>query len=511
MADIQPIGLQVQTPTPTSPLQTIGGLMNLRQQMSEVALRHAQIQEAHAREQNIQAEADQRNRDLSDQNTLQEALKDPAQAKALGSGDFSALNGRIQPKTLEAFRTAHLNNVEKQAAIDESTLKLNATRHSQIEQGLAGLAALEDDTKIQEAYPGLILRLQEEGSLKPGTFPQTISSRDELNSLAAKNALFQGMNEKVLATKKTKTEIAAKEQETATSAASAAEAKAKTVNLEAELPKITAEAAIKQAELKGINADWNGTVDKAISDPTLNKTTKALVAASPTLEGKLQAVRQAAGEQATTNREIDPRVINAHVNQAVAVEMAKARLAGGIGQIVDPQQRTEASRTLDAADKEAIDKIAAANSLKNTVQLALSGNKVAPNLETIEELRSIVNRVNGQELKSVGASGNAYDKVRGWLGGWVAGQPIPENIQQDFLAVADGQQKIAEQKHAASYGTVAARFGVKDLHPPDIAGIYSKAAGTPAPAQKIRVKRKSDGQSGTVDASDFDPAKYDKL
>ena len=165
------------------------------------------------------------------------------------------------------------------------------------------------------------------------------------------------------------------------------------------------------------------------------------------------------------------------VAQAVQTEIQKAHLAGGIGQIIDPMQRNEASRALDAADKEALDKIAAADSLKNTVNMSLAGNKVAPNLETIEELRSIVNRVNGAELRSVGSSGDAYDRVKGFLGKWTAGQPIPDNIQKDFLAVAEGQQQVAQAKHQAAYGTVAARFGVKNLQAPDIAGIYSQARG----------------------------------
>lgn len=42
---------------------------------------------------------------------------------------------------------------------------------------------------------------------------------------------------------------------------------------------------------------------------------------------------------------------------------------------------------------------------------------------------------------------------------------------------------------------------------------YGGADGTetPAPSEKIKVKRLSDGQTGTINASDFDPAKYERL
>lgn len=165
------------------------------------------------------------------------------------------------------------------------------------------------------------------------------------------------------------------------------------------------------------------------------------------------------------------------VSKAVAVERVKASMAAGTGQIIDPAQRGQVDRTLEAADKEATDKIAEAMRLKGSVALAQSGNKVAPNLETIEVLRSIVNRVNSNELKQVGASGNAIDWLKSVGGKWTAGQPIPENIQKDFASIADAQLKLAQVKHATVYGTVAQKYGLKDLKPPDIAAIYSQASG----------------------------------
>ena len=105
------------------------------------------------------------------------------------------------------------------------------------------------------------------------------------------------------------------------------------------------------------------------------------------------------------------------------------------------------------------------------------GNRVSPNLETIETLRGIVNRVNANELKQVGGSGSAIDWLKGSVGKWTEGQPIPANIQNDFESIANANLKLAQNKLGTVYGTVAEKYKLKDLQPPDIAGVYSRVSG----------------------------------
>jgi hypothetical protein len=177
--------------------------------------------------------------------------------------------------------------------------------------------------------------------------------------------------------------------------------------------------------------------------------------------------------------------IGAHVAEQVQAEVAKSRMAVGTGQIVDPRQRAEVDRILDTADKEAQKSIGDAMRLKQDVQMSQGGNRVTPNLETIQTLRSIVNRVNANELKQVGASGNAIDWLKSKGGSWVSGQPIPDNIQKDFASIADADVKLAQATHATVYGTVAQKYGLSGLQPPDIAGIYQKVSGS-APSSTSR-------------------------
>ena len=86
-------------------MQTLGGIMQMRDMASQMALRNAQTQAAQQQAANVQAEAQQRNRDLADQNTLQEAMKDPGAYAKLMTGDVGPSNGKVQPKTLQALTT----------------------------------------------------------------------------------------------------------------------------------------------------------------------------------------------------------------------------------------------------------------------------------------------------------------------------------------------------------------------------------------------------------------------
>ena len=90
MASYVPIPLQVQTPTPQQPVQTIGQLMNIRDMASQVALRNAQTQQATQQSQDIAQQAEQRQRDLADQSTIQEAMRDrKITEKIYGQADLS--------------------------------------------------------------------------------------------------------------------------------------------------------------------------------------------------------------------------------------------------------------------------------------------------------------------------------------------------------------------------------------------------------------------------------------
>src|SRR5882724_8391911 len=98
------IALSVNPPAPPpNPLSTLSVLSQLRSASVENALRQQQIQASQAEQRVHQAEADQKNRDFTDQNKIQELQKDPAVNARLHTGDFSDIEGKIQPKNLDSF------------------------------------------------------------------------------------------------------------------------------------------------------------------------------------------------------------------------------------------------------------------------------------------------------------------------------------------------------------------------------------------------------------------------
>lgn len=114
-----------QPQAPISPMQTIGALMQLRGQASEIALRNAQAQRAAAQEANFQAQEEDRQRKLKDQNNLQKIVKDTL----LGGGtwddafDKASKSGIVSPDTVINAKTNYAKFVEQGAKTDFETLK----------------------------------------------------------------------------------------------------------------------------------------------------------------------------------------------------------------------------------------------------------------------------------------------------------------------------------------------------------------------------------------------------
>jgi hypothetical protein len=120
----------------------------------------------------------------------------------------------------------------------------------------------------------------------------------------------------------------------------------------------------------------------------------------------------------------------------------------------------------------------------------------------------------------VGPAMGRYNSVREWVG-----NPPPElaglagriesyslaNMGVHGMRSARGAQKIADlldRKHTPQSLIEAVR-GLNDF-----SEHFMTNAGRDVPAEptkRIRVKRKTDGQTGTILDSDFDPAKYDKV
>ena len=259
-------------PPPVAPppdaLSMISQLSQLRSASIENQLRQQQIQSNAATQANVQAEAEQKNRDLADQNTIQDWLKDPANANALGSYDGTGafpLAGKIQPKTQEALQTSLINQQKAALANTSEQRGLNDKMHAQIGDTLNGILYDENGQKRSDAdvarlAPPAFAQLVTDKNLKPENVP-TIASWDDGNAFAVKNRFVEGLNQYATKAQKNVQDVKTGASTEAMNTAHAADFQASAAHLTATLPKDQADAAIAQLDLAfrtghgGLSAD----------------------------------------------------------------------------------------------------------------------------------------------------------------------------------------------------------------------------------------------------------------
>ena len=201
-------GIQPATPI-MSPMQTMGGLMQLRGQMADQALREAQMSEVRQRQQGEKLKADQANRDLTDQNTIQ-ALSPEDHAK-IYSGDLSVLHGKVQPVTVQNVQKAVDAHVNQLATNDGLKLKNRGDALGQLGKIVVNLGIPNADGSapnsetINSQYQSVKGQLPELFKLAgiDAPPPATIQTLDELRGFqvqlsAAKAATDAALNRKKL-------------------------------------------------------------------------------------------------------------------------------------------------------------------------------------------------------------------------------------------------------------------------------------------------------------------------
>lgn len=137
------IPMGVQPAQFASPIQSVSQLLQAKDLSSQIGLRQAQTQE-------FQAQADQRNRDLADQNTIQEALRDPAIAPKLHTGDFTPIEGRIQPKSLAFLQEKEAAHQQQLRTATKEQGEIRNTALGHISEALYGLSQLKDKNGNQD-------------------------------------------------------------------------------------------------------------------------------------------------------------------------------------------------------------------------------------------------------------------------------------------------------------------------------------------------------------------------
>lgn len=123
-----------------------------------------------------------------------------------------------------------------------------------------------------------------------------------------------------------------------------------------------------------------------------------------------------------------------------------------------------------------------ADTLRDVVTSAKAGNKVAGSLQALEATMSAIrgqglNRINTAEIGVTANAGSMYDRISGWLGKKIEGQPVPPDIQKDMLEFADILQKAAYKKYNDTHS------GVNKLYGTSIPPTFSEpVTGTAPPA-----------------------------
>lgn len=200
-------GIQPATPI-MSPMQTMGGLMQLRGQMADQSLREAQMAEVRQRQQGEKLKADQANRDLTDQKTIQ-ALSPEDHAK-IYSGDLSVLHGKVQPTTIQNVLKSVDEHVNKLATNDGLKLKNRGEALAQLGKIVVNLGIPNADGSapnsetINSQYQSLKGQLPELFKLAgiDAPPPATIQTLDELRGFQVQLSAAKAATDAALKRKK---------------------------------------------------------------------------------------------------------------------------------------------------------------------------------------------------------------------------------------------------------------------------------------------------------------------
>ncbi len=458
-----PIPLQVNAPAPSSLLSSVGAFQNIRDQISQIALRHAQTEQANQQAQEYQVQAAQRNKDLADQNAIQEIEKDPTAYAKIAAGDLSPVVGKVQDATVQKLRASVNTALQNEATRSTEDLARRGTAHTNIGTSLASLGQLRnpdgslDLARVNEALPGVLQGLSPELKIlgvDASKVPDSISDEDHLKLLSSRLGAAAALT---AAAQKLKEDQATTAQKTAQAASENAIAADKNFDLQ-----------LKQGALNGgsdaaIDARFAGHPDAAIAAKAawkqnipagIDKATEAVNTVYANTIGSAQKIASETPAKVAEQAALLPGEVKKAGAEAAATEPIRARAnadaqaylmkqtGGPLADILDPAERskvgTEYLKAVDTYSEKAAD----ADRLKQFVAAARSGNQSAAGLMTTAELRSIVNRVNTVELQKAGGAA-ILRKIENGLDS--AGTGIPsEDTLKELEAVADLNDKTAQ-------------------------------------------------------------------
>lgn len=156
----------------------------------------------------------------------------------------------------------------------------------------------------------------------------------------------------------------------------------------------------------------------------------------------------------------DPAAIAATERQIKTVEANTAQQS----RAQDFQTKKQAREDIDKINKDFLTARTSADTLRDVVASAQSGNKVAGSLQSLEATMAAIraqglNRINSSEIGVTADAGNAWDRIVGWFGKKSEGQPVPKNIQEDMKTFADILDKAAYKKYGDAHDATNTLYG----------------------------------------------------
>lgn len=460
LAPIMSTGLQEQ-----SQFDPVGHTISLRDVLAQTAQRQAETGL-------VSAEAQQRQRDLQNAALIRTnlpGLLDSSKGQYDDTVRQGLMKAGVDPEAVEKVIGAKFSNDEAVARTQE----LQSAAQNAQQQAAKATADLQNQARLHGS--ALAYKIQQSG-YDPSVATAAITDLEKSDTNWAKTGAGQQMLQLMSQDPngfKAKIDSMVANPDFQAQQAGIESTKAETKRTQAQTTVFEQQAAQTKASLEAMQQflqnpkatlGAGGAIDQII-DPKkyadLNARTKARVQAAyampGTIQDKVSAVKEAIQQgsaaidriEEQTNPAVRQAKIADDVSRAVQTQKAIAAMTpDALAAVTNPQLRQQASTNFEKASNDYADKVGAARQLGDLIDQAQSGNKAAPGIIPIATVRGYLNRVNSQELRSVSdSSGNAYDRVQGFLDKYTEGQPIPPAVLKDLKTIATGMETAASRTY----------------------------------------------------------------
>jgi hypothetical protein len=136
----------------------------------------------------------------------------------------------------------------------------------------------------------------------------------------------------------------------------------------------------------------------------------------------------------------------------------------------DFQKQEKGREHITKIESDYQDAASKAELIRDSIAQAQAGNKIAASFQGMLATLGIttmegVKRINAVELGIPTGAGSLWDKARGKLGKWTAGQPMDADLQKDLSQLADTIQQASYKKYSSEHGRISKRYGLTDEEP----------------------------------------------